>query len=69
FRATVMLGGLIHLVAGGGLGLFLVYLGVSYYDGIFPTVIGIMLGLGMLAISLRFFQTAISLRAGIEEAK
>ncbi|MHA2359603.1 MAG: hypothetical protein ACXAB5_04975 [Candidatus Thorarchaeota archaeon] len=69
FRATVMLGGLIHLVAGGGLGLFLVYLGVSFYDGIFPTVIGIMLGLGMLAISIRFFQTAFSLQAGIEEVK
>ena len=69
FRAMTLLSGLLHLVVGGGVGLLLVYLGLTAFDGIFPTVFGITFGLGMLAISLRFFRTAISLRAGMEEAR
>lgn len=69
FRAMTLLSGLLHLVIGGGIGLLLVYLGLTLYDGIFPTIFGIVFGLGMLAISLRFFRTAISLRAGMEEAR
>jgi len=68
FRAMTMLGGLTHLIAGGGLGLFLVYLGWLAGDLIFPTITGIVFGLGMLAFALRFFKTAISLRAGEEMA-
>lgn len=69
FRAMTLLSGLLHLVVGGGVGLLLVYLGLTAFDGIFPTIFGIVFGLGMLAISLRFFRTAISLRAGMEEAR
>jgi hypothetical protein len=69
FRGMTLLSGLLHLVIGGGIGLLLVYLGLTSFDGVFPTIFGITFGLGMLAISLRFFMTAISLRAGVEEAK
>jgi len=69
FRAMTLLSGLLHLVIGGGIGLLLVYLGLTAFDGIFPTIFGITFGLGMLAISLRFFRTAFSLRAGVEEAR
>jgi hypothetical protein len=69
FRGMTLLSGLLHLVIGGGLGLLLVYLGLTAFGGIFPTVFGITFGLGMLGISLRFFKTALSLRAGMEEAK
>jgi len=69
FRAMTLLSGLFHLVIGGGIGLLLVYLGLTAFDGIFPTIFGIAFGLGMLGISLRFFRTAISLRAGMEEAR
>jgi hypothetical protein len=69
FRAMTLLGGLLHLVIGGGIGLLLTYLGLVASDGIFPTIFGISFGLGMLAIALRFFKTAISLSAGMEEAQ
>ncbi len=69
FRATVLFGGLIHLGVGGGLGLLLVYIGYLWGNPLFPTVFGIVLGLGMLAISLRFFRTAISIRAEEEMAE
>ncbi|TFG33123.1 hypothetical protein EU528_01320 [Candidatus Thorarchaeota archaeon] len=69
FRAMTLLSGLIHLVVGGGIGLLLVYIGLTMFDGIFPTIFGITFGLGMLAISLRFFRTALSLSAGMEEAR
>ncbi|MGY5881498.1 MAG: hypothetical protein RTV31_14700 [Candidatus Thorarchaeota archaeon] len=69
FRAMTLLSGLLHLAIGGGIGLLLVYLGLTASDGIFPTVFGIAFGLGMLGISLRFFKTAISLSAGMEEAR
>ncbi|TFH10654.1 MAG: DUF998 domain-containing protein [Candidatus Thorarchaeota archaeon] len=69
FRAMTLLSGLLHLAVGGGIGLLLVYLGLTMFDGIFPTIFGIAFGLGMLAISLRFFRTAFSLRAGMEEAR
>jgi len=69
FRGMTLLSGLLHLVIGGGIGLLLVYLGLTAFDGIFPTIFGITFGLGMLAISLRFFMTAFSLRAGMEEAR
>ncbi|MHA1929458.1 MAG: hypothetical protein ACTSV2_12860 [Candidatus Thorarchaeota archaeon] len=69
FRAMTMLGGLIHLVVGGGLGLLLVYLGWLAGDPLFPTITGIILGLGMLALATRFFWTAISLKAGEEMAE
>jgi len=38
-------------------------------DFVFPTVFGISFGLGMLAMSLIFFKTTASLRAGMEEAR
>lgn len=69
FRAMTVLSGLLHLAVGGGIGLLLVYLGYLNSDFIFPTVFGISLGLGMLAISLIFFRAAASLRAGVEEAR
>ncbi|MHA1136777.1 MAG: hypothetical protein ACTSSE_09835 [Candidatus Thorarchaeota archaeon] len=69
FRGMTLLSGLLHLVIGGGIGLLLVYLGITAFDGIFPTTFGITFGLGMLAIAIRFFMTAFSLRAGMEEAK
>jgi len=69
FRGMTLLSGLLHLVVGGGIGLLLVYLGLTASDGIFPTIFGIAFGLGMLAISIRFFMTAISLSAGMEEAR
>lgn len=69
FRAMTLLSGLLHLAVGGGIGLLLVYLGLTASDGIFPTAFGIAFGLGMLGISLRFFRTAFSLRAGMEEAR
>lgn len=69
FRAMTLLSGLLHLAVGGGIGLLLVYLGFTVFDGIFPTAFGIAFGLGMLGISLRFFRTAFSLRAGMEEAR
>ncbi|MFW9959287.1 MAG: hypothetical protein ACFFCT_14560 [Candidatus Odinarchaeota archaeon] len=69
FRAMTMFSGLLHLVLGGGIGLLLVYLGWSMSDFIYPTVFGIAFGLGMLVISLVFFRTAASLRAGMEEAR
>lgn len=69
FRAMTMFGGLLHLGVGGGIGLLLTYLGLTLFGGIFPTVFGIVFGLGMLAYSLIFFRTALSLRAGMEEAR
>jgi hypothetical protein len=69
FRAMTLFSGLLHLAVGGGIGLLLVYLGYLNSDYIFPTVFGISLGLGMLAISLIFFRTAASLHAGMEEAR
>ena len=69
FRAMTLFSGLLHLGVGGGIGLLLVYLGWRVSDFIFPTVFGIAFGLGMLAISLIFFRTAASLRAGMEEAR
>ena len=69
FRGLTLLSGLLHLVIGGGIGLLLTYLGLVGPDGIFPTIFGISFGLGMLAIALRFFKTAISLSAGAEEAR
>jgi hypothetical protein len=69
FRGMTLLSGLLHLIVGGGLGLLLVYLGITAFDGVFPTIFGIAFGLGMLAIALRFFMAAISLRAGMEEAR
>jgi hypothetical protein len=69
FRAMTLLSGLLHLVVGGGIGLLLVYLGWRMSDFIYPTVFGTAFGLGMLAISLVFFKTAASLRAGMEEAR
>lgn len=69
FRAMTLLSGLLHLVVGGGIGLLLVYLGWITSDFIYPTAFGIAFGLGMLAISLIFFRTAMSLRAGMEEAR
>ena len=69
FRAMTMFSGLVHLGVGGGIGLLLTYLGLTLFGGIFPTVFGVVFGLGMLAFSLIFFRTALSLRAGIEEAK
>ncbi len=69
FRAMTMFGGLLHLGVGGGIGLLLTYLGLIVFGDIYPTVIGIVFGLGMLAFSLIFFRTALSLRAGMEEAK
>ena len=64
-----MLGGIFHLVVGGGIGLLLVYLGWLAGDPIFPTITGIILGLGMLALASRFVWTAISLKAGEEMAE
>lgn len=69
FRAMTMLGGLIHLVVGGGIGLLLTYLGFVVFGDVFPTIFGIIFGLGMLAFSLLFFRTALSLKAGVEEAR
>ncbi len=69
FRAMTLLSGLLHLVVGGGIGLLFVYLGWIMSDYIYPTTFGIAFGLGMLAISLIFFRTAASLRAGMEEAR
>ncbi|MBN2230216.1 MAG: hypothetical protein JW779_11570 [Candidatus Thorarchaeota archaeon] len=69
FRAMTLFGGLLHLGVGGGIGLLLVYLGLTAFDGIYPTAFGISFGLGMLAISLIFFRTALSLRAGMEETR
>ena len=66
FRAMTLFGGLLHLVVGGGIGLLLVYIGIAYFDTVFPTTFGIVFGLGMLAFSLRFFRTAMSLKAGEE---
>jgi DNA-directed RNA polymerase subunit RPC12/RpoP len=66
FRAMTLFGGLLHLVIGGGIGLFLVCIGIAYSNMFFPTTFGIVFGLGMLAFSLRFFKTAMSLKAGEE---
>ena len=68
FRAMTFMGGLIHLGVGGGLGLLLVYLGLTQFDGIFPTAIGIVFGLGMLGFALRFLRTAFTLDAEEEAA-
>jgi DNA-directed RNA polymerase subunit RPC12/RpoP len=68
FRAMTLMAGLLHLGIGGGIGLLLVYLGLMYYDMIYPTVFGIAFGLGMLAVSLLFFRAAITLRAEEEMA-
>ncbi|MHA2067030.1 MAG: hypothetical protein ACXABY_21900 [Candidatus Thorarchaeota archaeon] len=68
FRAMTLFGGLIHLGVGGGLGLLLVYLGLSQFDGIFPTAFGIVFGLGFLGFALRFLKTAFTLSAEEEVA-
>ncbi|NHJ13691.1 MAG: hypothetical protein EAX95_08440 [Candidatus Thorarchaeota archaeon] len=68
FRAMTLFGGLIHLGVGGGIGLLLVYIGYLWGNPIFPTVFGIVFGLGMLGFSVRFFLKAISLRAEEEMA-
>jgi hypothetical protein len=68
FRAMTFMGGLLHLGVGGGLGLLLVYLGLTQFDGVFPTVLGIVFGLGMLGFALRFLRTAITLDAEEEVA-
>jgi hypothetical protein len=68
FRAMTMFGGLIHLGVGGGFGLLLVYLGLTQFDGVFPTLFGIIFGLGMLGFALRFLRTAFTLDAEEEVA-
>ena len=68
FRAMTLFGGLIHLGVGGGIGLLLVYLGLTQYDGIFPTVLGIVWGLGMLAFAIKFLSTAFTLDSEEEAA-
>ena len=68
FRAMTLFGGLIHLGVGGGAGLLLVYLGLARFDGIFPTVAGIVFGLGMLTFAFRFIATAVTLDAEEEGA-
>jgi hypothetical protein len=68
FRAMTLFGGLIHLGAGGGAGLLLVYLGLTRFDSIFPTVAGVVFGLGMLAFAFRFIATAVTLEAEEEVA-
>ncbi len=69
FRAMTLLSGILHLVIGGGIGVLLAYLGLTASDLIFPTIFGIVFGSGMIVISLWFFRTAISLKAGMEEAR
>ncbi|MBD3407822.1 MAG: hypothetical protein GF411_17010 [Candidatus Lokiarchaeota archaeon] len=68
FRAMVFTGGILHLVIGGGIGLILAYVGIFVLDGLFPTIFGATFGLGMLAFSLRFFRTAITLESEEEIA-
>jgi hypothetical protein len=68
FRAMTLFGGLIHLGVGGGLGLLLVYLGLTQFDGVFPTAFGIVFGLGFLGFGLRFLKTAFTLGAEEEVA-
>ncbi|MFW9965875.1 MAG: hypothetical protein ACFFEA_01850 [Candidatus Thorarchaeota archaeon] len=68
FRAMTFMGGLLHLGVGGGFGLLLVYLGLTQFDGVFPTAIGVVFGLGMLGIALRFLRTAFTLDAEEEVA-
>ncbi|RDE11223.1 MAG: hypothetical protein C4K49_12180 [Candidatus Thorarchaeota archaeon] len=68
FRANLMLNGLVQLGVGGGIGLILMYIGITRFDLIFPTILGAVFGLGMLAFGLRFIQTAFSLKAGEETA-
>ena len=63
FRAMTLFGGLLHLGIGGGIGLVLVYLGLLSSDQLFPTLFGIVFGLGMLAISIQYLAKAISLRS------
>ncbi len=69
FRAMTLLGGLLHLIVGDGIGLLLVYLGLTGSNLLFPTLTGIVFGLGMLAISLQFFAKSISIRAEEESAE
>ncbi|UCE10306.1 MAG: TFIIB-type zinc ribbon-containing protein [Candidatus Thorarchaeota archaeon] len=69
YRAMTLMAGLLHLGVGGGIGLLLVYLGLVYFDMIFPTIFGAAFGLGMLAVSLRFFLATISLKAEEEMAE
>ncbi|NWF95950.1 MAG: hypothetical protein HXY34_07375 [Candidatus Thorarchaeota archaeon] len=66
FRAMLMMSGLLHLAIGGGLGLVLVYVGLAYSDGIFPTIVGIVWGLGMIAFALRFLSAALDITRGEE---
>lgn len=68
FRAMTLFGGLLHLGIGGGLGVVLVYFGLTVFDGIFPTVFGIAWGLGMLVFALRFIMTAFTLDSEEEVA-
>ncbi|MFW9799165.1 MAG: hypothetical protein ACFFD9_01910 [Candidatus Thorarchaeota archaeon] len=68
FRAMTMFSGLLHLGVGGGIGLLLVYLGLTQFDGIFPTVAGIVFGLGALSFAFRFMSTAFTLDAEEEVA-
>ncbi len=68
FRAMAVTGGMFHLAVGGAAAVVLVYLGITRFDLLFPSIAGIVFGLGMLAFALRLFYTAISLRGGEEEA-
>lgn len=68
FRAMTLFGGLVHLGIGGGIGLLLVYIGYLWGNPIFPTVFGVVFGLGMLSFGIRFFLKAISLQAEEEMA-
>jgi hypothetical protein len=69
FRATLQLVGYLHLGVGGGIGLLLIYLGLTLFDGIFPTYFGIALLVEMIIFTWLLLRNANSIGEGEEAEK
>ena len=54
---------------GGGIILLLTYFGLTLFDGIFPTLFGVVLGSEMFLFGLLFLRLARSLGTGTELEK
>lgn len=69
YRAQTQLIGHLHLGIGGAISLLLIYLGLTQFDGVFPTYFGLALGFEMIIFSLLFSREARSLGTGEEGEK
>ena len=69
FRTMTQFAGQVHLGVGIGIILLLTYLGITQFDGIFPTFFGVGLGLEFFLYGFLFLRLSRSLGTGTELEK